>query len=316
MIYDPATTEGAVLLDSLQQYGLQYDWIPDPEQAEGYVHKNFENVPVSHSFLDAGNDLNRYYQNSSYWIAKFDFTSQLNTRHMIKTGFELRLHRLELDAYNLIPRKKEDRDEEIVPFQPVIPEKSHLQRDYYVHKPREFSLYLQDKVEFKDFIINLGLRYDYFDANAVIPADPMDPNIYNPFLDENIYKNPEAADSLRIEYTPEERRDFMHKKVDPKSQLSPRLGIAYPITERGVIHFSYGHFLQIPSFEYLYAIPDFKLTTGRNKDVLGNADLNVQKTAQYEIGLQQQLSDDVGIDITVFYRDVRDWVGGSPLKNT
>jgi outer membrane receptor for ferrienterochelin and colicin len=31
----------------------------------------------------------------------------------------------------------------------------------------------------------------------------------------------------------------------------------------------------------------------------------------YEIGLQQQLSDDIGIDLTMFYRDVRDWVGTS-----
>jgi outer membrane receptor for ferrienterochelin and colicin len=36
----------------------------------------------------------------------------------------------------------------------------------------------------------------------------------------------------------------------------------------------------------------------------------------YEIGLQQQLSDNIGVDITLFYRDVRDWVGTSPLITT
>lgn len=316
MTFDPKTTDGAVILDSLQQYGFQYDWVADPNQADGYVHSDSARVPVSYSFLNAGNDLGRSYQNTAYWIAKFDLTSQLNKRHLLKTGFELRLHRLKLDSYTLIPKKEEGTDEDIVPFQPVIPEKSHLQRDYYVREPREFSIYLQDKLEFRDIILNVGLRYDYFDANSVIPADPLDPNIYAPLLDAHIYKNPEAADSLRVEYTPDERRAFMHTKVDAKMQLSPRLGIAYPITDKGAIHFSYGHFFQIPSFQYLYARPDFKITTGRNSTILGNADLNPQKTVQYELGLQQQITDDIGIDITVFYRDVRDWVGGSPLKNT
>jgi hypothetical protein len=61
---------------------------------------------------------------------------------------------------------------------------------------------------------------------------------------------------------PEERRAFMHKKVKTKTQLNPRLGIAYPITDRGVIHFSYGHFFQIPELQYLYNVPDFKLARG------------------------------------------------------
>ena len=37
---------------------------------------------------------------------------------------------------------------------------------------------------------------------------------------------------------------------------------------------------------------------------------------QYEIGLQQQLTDNIGIDLTLFYKDIRDWVGTSPLINT
>jgi outer membrane receptor for ferrienterochelin and colicin len=33
----------------------------------------------------------------------------------------------------------------------------------------------------------------------------------------------------------------------------------------------------------------------------------------YEIGFQQQLTDQVGVDVTLFYRDVRDWVGTSKV---
>jgi hypothetical protein len=49
---------------------------------------------------------------------------------------------------------------------------------------------------------------------------------------------------------------------------------------------------------------------------LGNPDLDPQKTVMYELGLQQQLTNDIGVDVTLFYRDVRDWVGTSPLVQT
>jgi outer membrane receptor for ferrienterochelin and colicin len=46
---------------------------------------------------------------------------------------------------------------------------------------------------------------------------------------------------------------------------------------------------------------------------MGNADLAPQKTVMYEIGLQQQFTDVISVDATLFYRDVRGWVGTSPL---
>jgi len=108
----------------------------------------------------------------------------------------------------------------------------------------------------------------------------------------------------------------MWKDADAKTQVSPRIGIAYPITDKGVIHFSYGHFFQIPDFQYLYASPGFKLNTGGGNSLFGNANLNPQRTTQYEIGLQQELAPGLGIDVTVFYRDIRDWVGNSPIVST
>ena len=59
----------------------------------------------------------------------------------------------------------------------------------YTRNPREMSAYVQDKMEFFDLIVNIGLRFDYFDANSVVPADLTDPNIYDPFRPENKYRN-------------------------------------------------------------------------------------------------------------------------------
>ena len=179
----------------------------------------------------------------------------------------------------------------------------------------------------KDIILNLGLRYDYFDANYYVPVDPKDPSIYTPTIAENRWRSfdrsvwegltpPEqsAYENSLEEYTPEERKSFMWKDTKVKQQISPRLGIAYPITDKGVIHFSYGHFFKIPNFEFLYANPGSKMRTGAN--LLGNADLKAERTTQYEIGLQQELAPGLGIDVTIFYRDIRDWTGTSPIDTT
>ncbi|UCF64617.1 MAG: FAD-binding protein [bacterium] len=83
------------------------------------------------------------------------------------------------------------------------------------------------------------------------------------------------------------------------------------ITARGIIHFSYGHFFQIPNFELLYRNPQFKLETsgGTNRGIIGNSDLTPQQTISGEIGLQQQIGSDIVIDGTIFFRDIRDLAG-------
>ncbi|MDZ7317378.1 MAG: TonB-dependent receptor [candidate division KSB1 bacterium] len=312
-----APEDNPALLDSLKTYGIQYRWIPDPAQPWGYVSEDSSRTPIGYSYSRAGNDLGRNFRSSAYWIAKFDLTSQINSTHQIKTGAELRLHEFNLDSYTL-RAKTDENGTAIVPFQPVIPPKESLYRDAYdePRRPREFSMYVQDKIELKDLIMNIGLRFDYFNSNWYVPVDPMDPSIYTPMKPENKWVDPTADKDQLVEWTPEQRKSFMWKKANAKTQLSPRLGIAYPITDKGVIHFSYGHFFQIPDFQYLYAAPGFKLNTGGGSTIFGNADLNAQRTTQYEIGLQQELAPGLGIDVTLFYRDIRDWVGTAPIQKT
>ncbi len=148
--------------------------------------------------------------------------------------------------------------------------------NHYEQKPWEASLYLQDKIEFSDVTVNAGMRFDIFDAAAELPEDLTDP-----------------AHSVM-------------REVDAKMQLSPRLAIAYLISESGVLHFSYGMFFQRPSFEVLYRNPDYEIT-GTNT-IVGNPDLDVERTTQYEIGLQQQLTEDLAMDISFYSRDIRDLV--------
>lgn len=328
---DPEDPYENSLIEQLKDENQQYDYIVDPNGPFGYVNPDVVNEEVvSYSFNRIGTS-NTYDKSKDInFIGKLDFTSQLTAQHELKAGTEYRYTHRYRRHHSLRPAV-DDNGTIVEPYYPAVQPVSSEYTDIYSRYPNQFAVYIQDKMDFQKLIINLGLRFDYFDANSVIPADPLDPNIYDPMQERYIYKNwVPAPDSITADvnkyeayknrfekYTPEERRAFMQKKVNAKTQLSPRVGIAYPISSGGVIHFSYGHFFQTPSFSQLYATPDFKVISSKGGyDLIGNADLNAERSIMYEIGLKQQVAEDVAIDVTLFYRDIRDWVGASTYINT
>ncbi|OVE80561.1 hypothetical protein BVY01_00010, partial [bacterium I07] len=281
-----------------------------------YVHPDSADLaPADWSFQDSGMKMQHLKRQTSYYVAKLDLTSQLSNSHQTQAGIELRLYDLNLEEFNI--RSLDETQE----FQPMIPERSSINNNMFQNKPVEFSAYVQDKMEYQDMVVNLGIRFDYFDPDGRVYADPLDPNIYSPYSADHRYKNAGADSDELIEYTLAEKEAFWWKKASKKYSISPRFGIAYPITDRGIIHFSYGHFFQIPSFRELYGGEGLNADiqvgqTQGNTAFLPNADLDPQKTVMYEIGLQQQLSTDIHMDATLFYRDIRDWVGSSVVQPT
>ena len=259
-----------------------------------------------------GNDVRRERSNTSYSSTTIDLTSQINKYNLMKLGISGRLHDLSNEYYDL---QFSDN------FRPIIPDRTTPYFTYYSAKPYELAAYIQDKIEFSEIIINVGVRFDYFYSDGRILADPKDPQIYSPFKLTNKYKNydPNIPDAL-IDQDTLVRRDvselltYWYKKPDPKYQLSPRLGISFPITESGVLHFSYGHFFQNPAFQYLYVNPNFCISGAGAQNLVVNANLNAERTVMYELGLQQKLTEAILVNVTAFYRDIRDWVGtGYPI---
>ncbi len=150
------------------------------------------------------------------------------------------------------------------------------------------AFYVQDKIEYKDLIVNAGLRFDYFDSDDNTLKNPKDPHV-----DPNsglIYKS-----------------DW--KKKDPFMQISPRLGFSFPVSEKTVFYLQYGKFVQMPQLNQIYF--------GANRLSRQIAEsgfyyinpigfgLDPIRTTNYEIGLRRQLSDFAAIDITGFYRNVQ-----------
>lgn len=282
-----------------------------------YVNPDYITQITPYSFAYNGNENNRFYRLTRTILGKLDVSSQINNEHFVKFGVEARKHRIFYEDITLIenPLKKGT-----VPYPymvPFIDRDTTNTHDRYVHTPTEFSAYVQDKMEFKDLIINIGVRFDYFEPDGQLPVDPQDPNIYSPYKPKNQFfdaNNNGIQDPGEATKTYADRAKYWYKKASAKYQFSPRFGASFPITDRGVIHFSYGHFLQIPNFERLYQNPLYKYGKGTdNQDYkgapTGNPDLKPEQTINGEIGLQQQLTDDISLDVTAYIRDIRNLAG-------
>jgi len=273
-------------------------------------------------FLRGGTDLGHFNRSTRSYMVKFDLSSQFGRHHLVKAGLLARLDQLDFEAFSLIPAV-DPSGSPVVPFRPAIPvETSSAFNAFEGAEPITLSGYLQDKIEFDSFIVNAGFRVDYFDSRATLPADSEDPNIFNPlkkinrFRDANgdgvITIDEETAENAR---TVAEREAYWYTDADAKLQLSPRLGVAYPITAEGVIHFSFGLFFQIPTLNNLFDGSSYKLPTLSGQyGPFGNPNLEAQKTTMYEIGFKQGFGDGAYVvDLTAYYRDVRNWVSTATL---
>lgn len=187
---------------------------------------------------------------------KTDMVWQANKINEVKFGVQYRKHWLKL-------------------FYVYDPKRNFPYLNDYNIKPFEAAGYIQDKIEFPYLIINLGLRYDYFNANATFRENPL------------------SQDKLVT--------------VKARTQISPRLGIAHPVSDRTKIHFAYGHFFQNPEYQYLFENRQYDLNV--REPLFGQANLDAQKTVAYEVGISHQFSDRLAAHLTAHYKDITDYIG-------
>ncbi len=160
--------------------------------------------------------------------------------------------------------------------------------DDRTYRPYQGALYVQNKFEFGGLIVNAGLRFDFYNANDTLYTDLFGP------LEE----------------------DAETEQTSLYAQLSPRLGVSHPIDEHTVLHFSYGHFFQRPSFndygegndEVLGSLNTFIVQDTGQPWVLANRDLRPRKTVAYEVGIERNFWDFFVIDLTGYYKDIRNTI--------
>lgn len=196
--------------------------------------------------------------------AKLNLISQVHPRHQIKTGFQF--------DYMVISSHLVD-----------LASGGNVYGENFSVFPNQGAVYVEDKMEYEGMILNLGMRYDYFDANFDnYPAD-----VTNPVPDSvktvgGIINNPIT--------------------VPIKDSWSPRLGVAFPITEKDLLHFSYGKYFQQPNLQYAFRNVNFDLSGAFG--LMGNANIDPERTTAYEIGVKHQFSDNLMISAVGYYKDI------------
>lgn len=187
-------------------------------------------------------------------------------------------------------------------FRDVVTDAANGQTDYIEEsgpkEPLTMAFFIQDKIEFADFIFNLGLRWDYFDPksnrlrNVFYPlAYSRDPNtgqvVFNPDTDAKL--DPEDFEPMPAE-----------------SYISPRIGFGYPVTQRVVFHAEYGIFRQFPRQIDLY--DSWISVTQLERDAqfgVNTGHLKAESTTQYEFGFKNQIGNIASLDITAFYKNIK-----------
>jgi outer membrane receptor for ferrienterochelin and colicin len=137
-----------------------------------------------------------------------------------------------------------------------------IRSDYENFHPQG-SAFLQDRWIYEGLVLNAGLRYDVFTPGDGIPDEDLPQGRY-------------------------------------KSQVSPRLGVAYPVSQHDVLSFHYGWTYQTPARNFVFE------NRGSNSAavVRGNPDLEPETNVAYQAALQHAFSQDVTGQFAVFFKDI------------
>src|SRR5664280_1590759 len=160
----------------------------------------------------------------------------------------------------------------------------------YSAHPYEGALYLQDKMEFEGMIANVGLRFDVWNSGLDYFT-----NLFAPYS--------LIMDTLGVRY---DAASAPKAKSPMIARLQPRVGVSFPVGENTVFHANYGSFMQRPSFQYVVGST---VQQGSNiPQILGNPKLEPQVTNSYDVGIMQGLVAGFTLDISGYYKDVKNLV--------
>lgn len=217
------------------------------------------------------------------YTAKGDLNIQPNPRNVLKFGFEVNQYDILSDVVKYEPQRTYYG--KILSDEPLLNYSSS-----YHYYPRTGSLYLQDKLEVeKDgAVVNLGFRWDF-----------LDPRSERPVVE---YVTPDSASG---QYQSQVTR-FVQATL--KHQLSPRVGLSFPLMWNMLLVMNYGHYFQFPLFDYLYSgVNPQQLRSGVSV-LVGNPDLKPERTHAWEIGVKYGLDEKTLLGVTYFKKEFIDQV--------
>ena len=215
------------------------------------------------------------------YTAKFDGTVQAAANHLFRFGAEATVYELTADMVKYEPRKT---------FfgKPLVGEPPLDFSSNYTYRPWSGSLYAQSKIDLlkEGLLFNLGLRYDIMNPTASRPQI------------ESIPVNDSSYVFNVMGFVP----------ASVKQQVSPRIGVSMPFSEKIFFYINLGWYFQFPLFDYLYRGLDRVSLARGISAITGNPDLNPERSQMWEFGLKYTFPLDVLGSITYFRKETRNLV--------
>ncbi len=221
------------------------------------------------------------------YTLKGDITTILAKIHIIKVGMEINQYDLFSDVLKYDPQ--------LSYFgKPLfgVPLLNYSNR--YNYFPRSGSIYLQDKIENTDdgSQLSFGVRWDFLDPTAERPV---------------------------VEFIPTRPGEYRQvvmgsTKAKFKHQISPRIAIALPVGLASFMFVNFGYYFQYPLFDHLYSgISPSQIKTGSRNVLVGNPDLEPEKTIAWEAGLKHGFSANITGSITYFKKKTKNQIDSKTL---
>lgn len=201
------------------------------------------------------------------YTGKFDITSQLDKYNQIKAGVEL-VYTDNSVRYGL--------------YDAFLPDR--VFNTSWHSFPIKGALFARDKIEFEGMIADLGVRVDYLDPGG-------DWYVFRPFDPAFSGANAPGIDTILAKV-----------RTERQLLLSPRVGIAFPISEDAKLFFNYGHFRQQPQPENMFLLQRQSFDNSISRVADPNAPL--PKTVAYELGYEHSLFDEYLLRVAAYYKDI------------
>lgn len=269
-----------------------------------YTYPNYDAITgISKRFRGKEGDLNTNVHTQQLKL-RFDLVSQLGDHHYLKSGIEF--NRIDIDHKMWLKWNR------------TGPYNSY---EYNYHRiPSQTGFYIQDQITYEGIIANIGARLDYYyGGGGEWPSGDDFADAFTSAFGGAPRNAGEAADSFyaalasgrsiiweKWEEYDKENPGFL-EPIKDHLIFSPRIGLAFPVTDRAKFYFNYGHFRSNPPYYTMYL---YRYRYDKNGLYqMSNPNLEPPKTISYELGLSYDFGTNIIGTLSGYYKDASGQTG-------
>jgi hypothetical protein len=173
---------------------------------------------------------------------------------------------------------------------------SFLDLDYpvntYVEQPLRWNAFAENRLDLGDVVVVGGIRFDWYRSGAARPYAT--DTLGNSYPLPRIFSAPGFDPAQPAAHFV---RDRAH------AYISPRLQVAFPVTDHTNFRLSYAHQVQAPDLGLVLAGINGDLSKDCTCAEYGS-DIDFGKTIAFEFGIRHAFSDDMVLDLAAYNRNI------------